>query len=158
MSNKIKIWFLQYISRTKQRNFKPFFSAENWDPYGNFEYRTKSVQLKGKEIFAKQNMVFTIVCCIKLIFFFLSSNKFLETIEKNTNRNLVDHLGQVMDLKGYSGGFWTTQEPFWWAEGHSCTVRATAGQNKHQLLRKLILLHKTEIQTWVWIQKQICVI
>ena len=50
--------------------FQAVFSAENWDPYAHFEYRTKPVQLKMKEIFSKQNRVSTIVYCIELAFCF----------------------------------------------------------------------------------------
>ena len=43
------------ISITNERIYKCFFSPENWDPYGNFEYRTISQQFWGADIFAKQN-------------------------------------------------------------------------------------------------------
>ena len=54
---KNKTGFLLNISATNDRIFKSFFSPENWDPYGHFEYRTIFVRLKGAEKCAKQNAV-----------------------------------------------------------------------------------------------------
>ena len=54
---KNKTGFLLNISATNDRIFKSFFSPENWDPYGHFEYRTIFVRLKGAEKFTKQNAV-----------------------------------------------------------------------------------------------------
>ena len=52
---KLSLYVLLHISGTKKQIFKPFVSAENWDPYADIEYRAISVRFHGTEKFVKQN-------------------------------------------------------------------------------------------------------
>ena len=52
---KLLLYVLLHISGTNERIYKPFVSAEHWDPYANNEYRTISMQFQGAEKFVKQN-------------------------------------------------------------------------------------------------------